>query len=1225
MGINIIKKNPTAGEITSSLTGSNDAPGLHFDGTAGNIDIASPPDLGTKFSFEFIIQADEWGSSADYLIDFGTGGRFLFYAEGSTSYNLAIWDTGLRTFGVKVLDDLKVHHLVLTVDGTAAILYDNGNQVGTTTLGASSDIDSCTDARIGARFNADAGYFFNGTLYRTRFWNKTLTAAEVTASYENATVPVAEQSSVQAELVTGGDFASSSGWTLGTGWSIGSGKATSDGSQSSTSNLYRTSAVTEKLGKTYRVTFTVSSRTAGEVWVNIGGNKNTTKRSTNGTFTEVIETRVSVDNNIYIQADADFVGSIDDVSITQVGCVSDYDLAFANPTQSLLIQDRAGNADGTASATGVVQVTPIEQLNSKAARIGTSAATPADGELLVSGDVLIGDGSADIVGYNRALTVATHTAGQISAIELVSHQNGDADLSGVEFVNDTTRVASIFASRSGADNSGKLSLATVNAGVFSAKMTIDPAGNVLMPSGGQLQITDSSVGTDPAVDDSAFIKLTNSDIGTVGEVWGINFSSYDGSTDRMGAFVQAYGDFATNWNTSLIFGTRGVAGDVTKRLTIHDSGIITQQTNQNGNTIFQVKNATAGTAADAQLRCESDGSLGLISALSPSYSTSNAYVADSFLVMSASTCSAGLGLAAEGANEINLWTNNVKRVTISSAGTTTISPTGNVKGLYFPTSPTTTDNVIQVDADSLTDGRMAYFKSNASSTNTRSLVYIKNDHASATGTTCFEVRNDSTGKAIYANGGGIVERYGVLKENLLTNSGFDVWSNSTLVSSVTGAAPAAADAGDLVNAATAGSGTAWTGATGATPPNGWSATWAGLFAIDGSSGSGAEPALKITVDSTPTENPGIVDSWTVVVGKLYQFSFRFKKGASATGGIVYLGTSSGGTQYNRWDPTSGTWATYTHVFEATTATVHAGLRCDSAIDGQHCWYDSVMLHEVVPGCVAADALAFDGWVKDSTLDLWRQHNDGGTNTKDGSFYSLKTTAGAGGDWLYWPQYQGDAEWYQRFAGRTVTFGCWVKTSTASHARLRFISSAVNSGYHTGGGAWEWLEVTESLGDSITSFYAQFDMSVSGATAYFSQPMLVFGSAIGEGNYSRPQGEIVNCEAQITIYDDIALLATDDKILNLEALSNGKIPKGCKAISATSLIKNTTVGDDQGVAWGMSASDWRDLRNNPVINGWHHPAAGRVRCDSNGDIYQLVYEADATISYAALKTTAIELR
>ena len=114
-------RSTSGGEIIRELVNSTDGQGLHFDGAAGNIDIASPPDLGTKFSFELIIQADAWGSAA-YLIDFGNGGRFLFGSHAGISLNLGIYDnTSWKSFGVKVLDDLKVHHLVATVDGTSTV------------------------------------------------------------------------------------------------------------------------------------------------------------------------------------------------------------------------------------------------------------------------------------------------------------------------------------------------------------------------------------------------------------------------------------------------------------------------------------------------------------------------------------------------------------------------------------------------------------------------------------------------------------------------------------------------------------------------------------------------------------------------------------------------------------------------------------------------------------------------------------------------------------------------------------------------------------------------------------------------------------------------------------------------------------------------------------------------------------------------------------------------
>ena len=141
------------------------------------------------------------------------------------------------------------------------------------------------------------------------------------------------------------------------------------------------------------------------------------------------------------------------------------------------------------------------------------------------------------------------------------------------------------------------------------------------------------------------------------------------------------------------------------RLTISGDGAITAQTDQNNSTIFKVKNATASTSSDAQLRCESSSSLGLITAMPSSYSTSSAYVADSFLVLAASTCSAGLGLAAEGANPINLWTNNTKRVTVDSAGNVGIGTTAPAAPFHVHKDSSTAVRLVR----GATDGQVIQF------------------------------------------------------------------------------------------------------------------------------------------------------------------------------------------------------------------------------------------------------------------------------------------------------------------------------------------------------------------------------------------------------------------------------------------------------------------------------------------------------------------------------------
>lgn len=113
-------------------------------------------------------------------------------------------------------------------------------------------------------------------------------------------------------LTTNGAMAADSDWTKGTGWTISAGKADSDGTQTAVSNLSQNQAVTE--GTAYTVTYTVSSRSAGTVKAILAGTSGTV-RSANGTYTEVIVAGAGTDPKLVIQADADFVGKIDDVSV----------------------------------------------------------------------------------------------------------------------------------------------------------------------------------------------------------------------------------------------------------------------------------------------------------------------------------------------------------------------------------------------------------------------------------------------------------------------------------------------------------------------------------------------------------------------------------------------------------------------------------------------------------------------------------------------------------------------------------------------------------------------------------------------------------------------------------------------------------------------------------------------------------------------------------------------
>ena len=423
-------------EISRELVNASDGAGLHFDGAAGSIDIASPPDLGTKFSFEFIIQAHEWGSTYSTIVDFGDGGTFILGSWVANSYNLGIQDGGDRSFGVKVLDDLKVHHLVVTVDGTSAVLYDNGNQVGIATLGTQT-IDSATDAVIGSNYTASAG-FFNGTIYRARFYNKALEPDEVQTAYERADVDFVDQYGSETDLVNANSSGSGTAWTGASGgtapngWSpagtsktytIDSGtgnpapslKITSTGSP----NVGIKWGGTTVLGRRYQATFSYKCGDASttlsyrlndaDSFVNLD---NSTSWATK--TVEWIGDGVTSAFMLRVNESGKF-GHFDTVSIKSIGCVSDYDLAFANPKNSFKINDRSGAADGTASndgtnPTGISQVQVIKQLNATAARIGTTAATPADGQILTSGDIGVGGSPSTTASTSTIEAVNSGTA-----------------------------------------------------------------------------------------------------------------------------------------------------------------------------------------------------------------------------------------------------------------------------------------------------------------------------------------------------------------------------------------------------------------------------------------------------------------------------------------------------------------------------------------------------------------------------------------------------------------------------------------------------------------------------------------------------------------------------------------------------------------------------------------------------------------------------------------------
>lgn len=106
-----------------------------------------------------------------------------------------------------------------------------------------------------------------------------------------------------------GGFDTSATWALGTDWAIGSGKATKTAGAASSITQPKTFGS----GKFYRIAFTLSDVTAGNLTPRISGgsDRDHTARSANGSYSGRIQA-VSGNNTYGFVASSDFAGSVDD-------------------------------------------------------------------------------------------------------------------------------------------------------------------------------------------------------------------------------------------------------------------------------------------------------------------------------------------------------------------------------------------------------------------------------------------------------------------------------------------------------------------------------------------------------------------------------------------------------------------------------------------------------------------------------------------------------------------------------------------------------------------------------------------------------------------------------------------------------------------------------------------------------------------------------------------------
>lgn len=122
--------------------------------------------------------------------------------------------------------------------------------------------------------------------------------------------------SMGRDEIVNGDFASDTTWDKGTGWTIAAGVAHHS---TGTSSYLKQTTTAMNLNATFEVIFTLSNRTAGSVTPRLGLDFGTA-RTANGTYTERLINAGTT--YFWMQASADFVGDIDNVSVREVAPIT---------------------------------------------------------------------------------------------------------------------------------------------------------------------------------------------------------------------------------------------------------------------------------------------------------------------------------------------------------------------------------------------------------------------------------------------------------------------------------------------------------------------------------------------------------------------------------------------------------------------------------------------------------------------------------------------------------------------------------------------------------------------------------------------------------------------------------------------------------------------------------------------------------------------------------------
>ncbi len=200
-------------------------------------------------------------------------------------------------------------------------------------------------------------------------------------------------------------------WTFGTGWGMGDGKAVADTSNN-TNGLLQTNIITS--GKFYKATFEVLDYQSGSVRINLGGAGLTgvgDLASSNGIYTQYIN---SDGIDLYIQGRSSFVGSIDNLSVKEVGQHWTFGSSWStNGTEATFT-----------TGSGTVIESPIGLIGNRTYRV--SCVVTGSPLTLYMGTNTVGI-SVPLGTYNANLVTASNTNGTIGFLNNGGGASGTLD------------------------------------------------------------------------------------------------------------------------------------------------------------------------------------------------------------------------------------------------------------------------------------------------------------------------------------------------------------------------------------------------------------------------------------------------------------------------------------------------------------------------------------------------------------------------------------------------------------------------------------------------------------------------------------------------------------------------------------------------------------------------------------------------------------------------------